>query len=287
MSRPAPPGQHVGQPLSPVPRRRARHLWRWPWKRSSNAPPGSTCTRARWSPASSSVPPAVGVRKEVRTFGTMRQDLAALRAWLLELGVTHVGMEGDRRLLAAGARRARGWRLHPDRRQRLAHAQRARPRDRREGRRVDRRPGPARAGARQLRAAARGPGAARPRPPPRGAGRHAGGGAQPHAQAARERRDQARRRDERRVRRLRHADARGPGGRDGDAGGDGRPRQAAAAAQARPARPGPRRAPRRAPAPAAHDAHPAPRGDRPRPRRGRGRRSLPPCGRSRPSRRCW
>ena len=33
------------------------------------------------------------VRKEVRTFGTMRQDLAALRAWLLEPGVTHVGTE--------------------------------------------------------------------------------------------------------------------------------------------------------------------------------------------------
>jgi transposase len=32
--------------------------------------------------------------KEVRSFGTMRQDLAALRAWLLENGVTHVGMEG-------------------------------------------------------------------------------------------------------------------------------------------------------------------------------------------------
>ena len=30
--------------------------------------------------------------KEVRSFGTMRQDLAALRAWLLEKGVTHVGM---------------------------------------------------------------------------------------------------------------------------------------------------------------------------------------------------
>jgi transposase len=30
----------------------------------------------------------------VRSFGTMRQDLAALRAWLLENGVTHVGMEG-------------------------------------------------------------------------------------------------------------------------------------------------------------------------------------------------
>jgi transposase len=32
--------------------------------------------------------------RETRTFGTMRQDLAALRAWLLELGVTRVGMEG-------------------------------------------------------------------------------------------------------------------------------------------------------------------------------------------------
>ena len=32
--------------------------------------------------------------REVRSFGTMRQDLAALRAWLLERGVTHVGMEG-------------------------------------------------------------------------------------------------------------------------------------------------------------------------------------------------
>jgi len=32
--------------------------------------------------------------KEVRSFGTMRQDLAALREWLLEQGVTHVGMEG-------------------------------------------------------------------------------------------------------------------------------------------------------------------------------------------------
>jgi transposase len=32
--------------------------------------------------------------KEVRTFGTMSRDLAALRTWLLEVGVTHVGMEG-------------------------------------------------------------------------------------------------------------------------------------------------------------------------------------------------
>ena len=32
--------------------------------------------------------------RETRTFGTMSRDLVALRAWLLELGVTHVGMEG-------------------------------------------------------------------------------------------------------------------------------------------------------------------------------------------------
>jgi transposase len=31
--------------------------------------------------------------RETRTFGTMPRDLAALRAWLLEVGVTHVGME--------------------------------------------------------------------------------------------------------------------------------------------------------------------------------------------------
>ena len=32
--------------------------------------------------------------REVRSFGAMRKDLAALREWLLEKGVTHVGMEG-------------------------------------------------------------------------------------------------------------------------------------------------------------------------------------------------
>ena len=31
--------------------------------------------------------------RETRTFGTMRRDLAALRDWLLEMGVTQVGME--------------------------------------------------------------------------------------------------------------------------------------------------------------------------------------------------
>src|SRR5918997_1065300 len=58
MSRPAPSGQHVGQPLSFVPRCRARHpCGRRGWKRSSNAPPGSTCTRARWPLVSSSARP--------------------------------------------------------------------------------------------------------------------------------------------------------------------------------------------------------------------------------------
>jgi hypothetical protein len=32
-------------------------------------------------------------RKEIRTFGTMTRDLEALRDWLEELGVSHVGME--------------------------------------------------------------------------------------------------------------------------------------------------------------------------------------------------
>lgn len=31
--------------------------------------------------------------RETRTFGTMKRDLAGLRDWLLEMGVTHVGME--------------------------------------------------------------------------------------------------------------------------------------------------------------------------------------------------
>ena len=32
-------------------------------------------------------------RKEIRHFGTMTADLEALRDWLLELGVSHIGME--------------------------------------------------------------------------------------------------------------------------------------------------------------------------------------------------
>ena len=102
---------------------------------------------------------------------------------------------GNRHLLATGARYP-GERFHRHRRQRLAHAQRAWAQDGREGRRVDRRPAPPRAGARQLRAAAGDQGAARADPAPQGGGRQHGGGAQPHAAAARKRRHQARRRDE-------------------------------------------------------------------------------------------
>ena len=32
-------------------------------------------------------------RKEIRTFSTLTRDLEALRDWLKELGVTHIGME--------------------------------------------------------------------------------------------------------------------------------------------------------------------------------------------------
>ena len=33
------------------------------------------------------------VSRETRTFGAMKRDLVSLREWLLEMGVTHVGME--------------------------------------------------------------------------------------------------------------------------------------------------------------------------------------------------
>src|SRR3954452_24121586 len=36
---------------------------------------------------------AAGARKEVRTFRTVRRELAALRDWLKAAGATHVGME--------------------------------------------------------------------------------------------------------------------------------------------------------------------------------------------------
>ena len=86
--------------------------------------------------------------KEIRTFSTMTQDLEAMRDWLKELGVTHVGMEstgiywkpvhtileGHFELIVANAHHIK---TVPDRRQ---------------GRRVDRRPGAPRPGQAELRA---------------------------------------------------------------------------------------------------------------------------------------
>ena len=45
-------------------------------------------------------------RKEIRSFGTMTHELEALRDWLKELGVTHVGMESTGSI---GVRSTRCW----------------------------------------------------------------------------------------------------------------------------------------------------------------------------------
>src|SRR4051794_39122510 len=87
-------------------------------------------------------------RKEIRTFSTLTRDLEALRDWLQELGVTQVGMEstgvywkpvhaileGHFELIVANAHHIRNV---PDRR---------------EGCRVDRRPGAPRPDQAELRA---------------------------------------------------------------------------------------------------------------------------------------
>jgi transposase len=141
--------------------------------------------------------PGHRVGKGVRTFGATARDLAALGDRLLERGVTHVGVE------ATGVSRqpvhaALGGAFT------LVVGNASRMRDA-PGRETDAkdagwiadlvRHGPVRASFVPP------PEVRRPGPPPRGAGRHAGGRARPHPRAARERRDQARRRDERRVRR--------------------------------------------------------------------------------------
>ena len=50
--------------------------------------------------------PGVHPNKEVRTFRTVTRELEALRDWLLEAGVTHVGM-GAR--ASTGARSTPSW----------------------------------------------------------------------------------------------------------------------------------------------------------------------------------
>ena len=95
--------------------------------------------------------------KEIRTFSTMTQDLEAMRDWLKGHGVTHVGMEstgiywkpvhtileGHFELIVANAHHIKNGfgRRDPKRAQ-----------DRRQGCRVDRRPGAPRPGQAELRA---------------------------------------------------------------------------------------------------------------------------------------
>ena len=98
-------------------------------------------------------------RREIRTFSTLTRDLEALRDWLRELGVTHVGMEstgiywkpvhaileGHFELIVGNAHHIRNGfgRRDPKRTQ-----------GRRERRRMDCRPGSPRADPAELRAAA-------------------------------------------------------------------------------------------------------------------------------------
>ena len=129
--------------------------------------------------------------------------------------------DGEHRGLLEAGLRCPGGTLRADRRQRPPHQGGAGPQDGREGRGVDRRSGPARAGARQLRAAAGDPRAARPGAAAPVAVGGADDGAQPHAQAARDGQHQARQRRQRGIRRLRHGDAAGAGRERRHPGADG------------------------------------------------------------------
>src|SRR3954453_13345576 len=114
-------------------------------------------------------------RKEIRTFSTLTRDLEAMRDWLKELGVTHVGMEstgiywkpvhtileGQFELIVANAHHIK---TVPG-----------------QGRRVAGRPGAPRSNQTKLRAAAADP---RPRPAPPLLVRGADHRTEPHAQAA-------------------------------------------------------------------------------------------------------
>ena len=117
-------------------------------------------------------------RKEIRTFSTMTRDLEAMRDWLKELGVTHVGLEstgiywkpvhtileGHFELIVA-----------------KAHHIKTVPG---QGCRVDRRPGAPRPDQAELRATTANPRTARSRPASALLIRGADHRAEPHAQAA-------------------------------------------------------------------------------------------------------
>ncbi len=76
-------------------------------------------------------------RKEVCSFGTMTADLEAVRDWLKELGVTHVGMESTGIYWMPVHNILEGH-FNSDRRQCPPHQSRAGAQDRREGCQMDR-----------------------------------------------------------------------------------------------------------------------------------------------------
>src|SRR6476661_444944 len=65
--------------------------------------------------------------KEIRTFGTMTDDLLALADWLAAEGVTHVGCYGEHWRLLEGALQPAGGAVRGPACQRPAHQNCARP----------------------------------------------------------------------------------------------------------------------------------------------------------------
>src|SRR5205823_12670235 len=89
--------------------------------------------------------------KEIRTFGTMTDELLQLGDWLAAAGCTHVAMESTGIYLEADLQPA-GRQLRAAPGQRPAYEAGAWSQDRRARLRVDRRPAAAWPAARQLRA---------------------------------------------------------------------------------------------------------------------------------------
>ena len=90
-------------------------------------------------------------QKEIRTFGTMTEDLLELTDWLVTAGCTHVAMESTGVYWKPTLQSA-GSDVHAAFGQRPAHQECPGAQDRREGLRVDRRSAQARPVAGQLRA---------------------------------------------------------------------------------------------------------------------------------------
>src|SRR5215831_6508020 len=75
--------------------------------------------------------------KEIRTFGTMTDDLLALADWLVGGGGSHACRDGEHWRLLEGALQPAGGAVRGPACQRPAHQNCARPQDRREGCGVD------------------------------------------------------------------------------------------------------------------------------------------------------